>query len=460
VTLLGAVAVPAAQAGEADVAQCFGSAATLVGTSADDRIVGTAGDDVIVGGAGGDTILGRGGADLICGGPGDDTLLGGAGGDRMGGGGGNDVLTGGGGLDRLEGGAGLDTCTGETEIGCEALKVGAYYYPWYGDDFHGGSYLREHLVPRQEPVLGEYDDRDPAVMSRHLRWSRYAGIDFWVASWWGPGGREDVNLLDNVFTHPELGDHRIALFYETAGRTAEFTEFTNVVPDVAYIADHYFDLPNYLTVEGRPVLFVYLTRVLAEIGALDDVVTAMRTAAASRGHDVFIVGDQAFGAAEGAATDFSGLDAITTYDVYGSTGRTGYATREGVAGYFADQADWQALADAAGVAFLPAISPGFNDRGVRSGHDPLSRKLTPSSGFGSLFREMARRVLQLNDWDLGGMVMVTSFNEWHEDTQIEPVIRADPTAADDSPGGGGYTDGLAYEGYGLRYLDILRNVFG
>jgi hypothetical protein len=69
-------------------------------------------------------------------------------------------------------------------------------------------------------------------------------------------------------------------------------------------------------------------------------------------------------------------------------------------------------------------------------------------------------VLPNTDPTIDELILVTSFNEWHEDTQIEPVIRADPTAADDSPGGGGYTDGLAYEGYGLRYLDILRNVFG
>ncbi len=52
--------------------------------------------------------------------------------------------------------------------------------------------------------------------------------------------------------------------------------------------------------------------------------------------------------------------------------------------------------------------------------------------------------------------MVTSWNEWHKDTQIEPVAEAPATSTDDSQSGNEYTNGVEYEGYGTRYLDILR----
>jgi hypothetical protein len=124
--------------------------------------------------------------------------------------------------------------------------------------------------------------------------------------------------------------------------------------------------------------------------------------------------------------------------------------------YYGAQARWKALASSVNVAFIPAVTPGFNDKGVRDGHPALSRKLAPDQPFGSLFRAMIQGAKAQTDPAVGRMMMITSWNEWHEDTQIEPVRPAAATSVDDSATGNGYTTGLAYEGYGERYLDILR----
>ncbi len=79
--------------------ECFGHAATIVGTPGNDELFGTEGDDVIVGLAGNDLIRGGGGNDIICGGPGRDRLFGEAG---------SDILAGGAGRDRLNGGTDSD----------------------------------------------------------------------------------------------------------------------------------------------------------------------------------------------------------------------------------------------------------------------------------------------------------------------------------------------------------------
>ena len=331
--------------------------------------------------------------------------------------------------------------------------VGVYYYPWYGDNFHGGRYLREHLRPPQPPSLGEYDDRDSGVIAQHLRWSRQANVSLWVASWWGPGRREDTTLRQHILPHEELGDTKIALFYETAGRIPGFTDLTNVTADVAYIASNYFEHPNYLRIDGRPVLFVYLTRVLSNRGVLAEAVTRMRGAASEAGYDLYIVGDQAFGQPSNPSA-LRLLDAVTNYDVYGSVGAKGYAGQQAVDAYFASQAGWQTLSKAAGTAFIPAATPGFNDKGVRGGHAALSRRLTAHSEPGTLFRAMLQQAVAQTDSNTGNMLLVTSWNEWHEDTQIEPVVESPPTALDDSDGA--YSEGLDYEGYGERYLNILR----
>ena len=336
-------------------------------------------------------------------------------------------------------------------------RVGVYYYPWYGSDFHGGKYMRARLVPPQYPTLGEYDDREVSVISQHLAWSRQAHISLWVASWWGPDRREDQTLLQRILPHPELGDIRIALFYETTGRTRSFSSFDLVGSDIAYMAEHYFNHPNYLKIEGKPVLIVYLTRVLSRNGTLGEVVGAMRASAAQAGQELYIIGDEVFGQPPNSSNALGLLDAVTNYDVYGSMGAKGYAGQHAVDRYYRAQAQWRALAHEAGAAFVPAATPGFNDKGVRGGHEATSRKLDSDAEYGSLFRAMLEQAVAHTDDATGNMLLITSWNEWHEDTQIEPIAEAPPTALDDSDSGKAFSEGLSYEGYGERYLQILRD---
>ncbi len=52
------------------------------------------------------------------------------------------------------------------------------------------------------------------------------------------------------------------------------------------------------------------------------------------------------------------------------------------------------------------------------------------------------------------MVLVTSWNEWNEDTAIEPLAPAPPTANDVA--GGALTQGYTYEGFGSTYINLVR----
>ena len=151
-------------------------------------------------------------------------------------------------------------------------------------------------------------------------------------------------------------------------------------------------------------------------------------------------------------------DAITDFDVYGtsfqSRGSTSAALSH-LAGVY--NGALQSLAPT-NVAFIPTASPGFNDSGVRSGHPAAPRYMTddPNSKEGDLFARMLNEVVvPRTDPKADDILMINSFNEWHEDTQIEPTIAAPRTNIDDS-GTQRYTEGHFYEGYGDLYLDILQ----
>jgi glycoprotein endo-alpha-1,2-mannosidase len=340
--------------------------------------------------------------------------------------------------------------------------VGVYYYPWHGENFHNGDgYIRNQLTPPQAPALGEYDDSKASTIAQHLKWSRQANIGLWVTSWWGPNLMEDSNTRDVIMEHEDLGDMKIALHYETMGRiehneTSKVTDLSRVPDDINYICQRFFSHPNYYRIDGRPVLVVYLTRLLEEWQVLEETLLLIRNAANQCGQNVFIIGDHVYGDAPNTSETidaFSQLDAVTNYDVFGGMGRPmKYAGIDSVDDYYNEQQKWRHHAIMSGCRYIPATSPGYNDRGVRllENHPPLSRRLSLISEEGSLFRYQLQKALPLVDKRVDNLILVNSFNEWHEDTQIEPAV------GDTASFPVQLTAGLQYEGYGELYLNILR----
>lgn len=339
------------------------------------------------------------------------------------------------------------------------MTVASYYYPWHGDDFHGQSgYLRKEIG--QKPRLGEYDDSDPAVVRQHLRWSRQAGISVWITSWFGPNKKEDRTTKDVILPVIEGTEHKICLFYETnnrlkdkenqAGRTTQ-----RIMKDIQYIARNYFDHPNYYRIQGKPVIFIYLSRTLQKYGIQEETLLLLRTGASRAGFSLFLVGDEAFGNAPEKVQHkaFQYLDAVTNYDVYGhmAKGNKGAPTQKDVRDFYLEQREWKIAAKMFGCSFLPSVSPGYNDRAVRlhKNHPPLSRRLKGQKE-GTFFEFSLKHAIQQVDEDADNLLIVNSFNEWHEDTQIEPADG--PPSAEPR----NFTMGVPYAGYGELYLDILK----
>ena len=187
-------------------------------------------------------------------------------------------------------------------------------------------------------------------------------------------------------------------------------------------------------------------------------------------NNIFIVGDHVF---QGPPSNnnqsdlipFEILDAVTNYDVYGSLRGSkagGYVgSRQKVTNYYqGEQRDWKNIAQSKGCAFIPSASPGFNDRGVRPEVEriPLSRRLSPEAAEGSLFKAALQEARTLVDSAADNLIMINSFNEWHEDTQIEPVKAFNGSKGKNSQTSlpQNLTFGLEYQAYNNLYLKILK----
>ena len=345
-------------------------------------------------------------------------------------------------------------------IGSASAEIlnGVYYYPWYGLTANSTYYsLRGHLVPDHDPALGNYDSRNSGVISAHIDYSHTANIHFWAVSWAGSNKYTDKVLKNNILPHPRAGELKYAILYESNNRIGppDNPDYSKLIPDFDYIAKTYFGNPNYLKIKGKPVVFIYLARVYFAPGVGDAELAMLRAAHP----ELYIVADDVFGSGYSSA-QAKKWDAVTVYDAYGQSLGTHGSTRQGLNQLKSNYDEAISACRRVNVPFIPTVGPGYNDRVVRSGHDGAPRYFEdkPNSVEGDVFRAMLRSVaVPRVDPRTGNMLMIVSFNEWHEDSQIEPTKgTAGKTKKDDSSSGDAYTQGDYYTDYGDLYLKILR----
>ena len=325
--------------------------------------------------------------------------------------------------------------------------------------------LRGELIPSQLPWLGKYDSQQEEVISQQIAWSTAADLNVWAMEWIGQDNSLDPTLKNNILTNPHIGDIKIAIFYDFAIR---FGGDLNVTPDkisaaVAdfnYLGANYFSHPSYLKVDqSRPVVFIYATGYLAPLSAVQDMATAIRTALSSAGYNVFLIGDEYIAVNPPDPVRISTWDGIFGFNVY-----LGYSGYSDVTGYISlhQQAHeaYAAVAKQLGVEFVSSLMPGYNDRAIRrtcANNPALARRTNGSAAEGSMYESFLRDVALPTALKTRlKMVHIATFNEWHEDTQIEPSVVTGATAIDNSPTHTQYTQGLLYKGYGTTYMDILR----
>ena len=80
--------------------------------------------------------------------------------------------------------------------------------------------------------------------------------------------------------------------------------------------------------------------------------------------------------------------------------------------------NWGTISDFAkshGLLFIPSFGPGYDDLQVR----PWNKVTTRERRGGAYYREGFKNA---HSHSRGGILSITSFNEWGEGTQIEPAV--------------------------------------
>ncbi len=284
--------------------------------------------------------------------------------------------------------------------------VMAFHYGWYGTPARYGSWYHwnqaghnpDKILPNGMPDTATadhpfklYDSNDPALVANHLKLAQDAGIDVFIESF-ARGGLKEQSLrilLDQAKSTPV----KVALYYESPVRLNGSQDLiANAVDDFTYMIETYGNNPAYLRVDGKPVIFVYGRAVDKLRGKWQQVLTQVKAK-----HDVIVVGDSLVG------KDLDTFDAIHIYNPLVWITQKRDINRSA-----------QAYVDAARtrgrIATLTVI-PGYDDSNLGR-KNPI---VVPRDN-GNLYRRMWSAALVTQpDW-----VIICSFNEWHEGTEIEP----------------------------------------
>lgn len=257
------------------------------------------------------------------------------------------------------------------------VRVSAFYYPWYGTSRVDGAFQHwaqhghappDDIAAAYYPSRGLYSSSDALVTGQQMDDIRSAGIDEIAVSWWGQGSPED-HRLGEVVTAARHDGLAVAVHMEPyAGRTVAST-----VADIAY-----------LRTLGIRTFYVYrpLDLPVADWAAARSALHAGGTTLYAQ---TALVGAAAAG----------GFDGVYTYDivVYGG-GKFARICKE---------------AHARKLLCAPSVGPGYDAR--RGSGDPVVK----SRRNGATYDSMWKMAIAAG----ADSVTITSYNEWHEGTQIE-----------------------------------------
>jgi len=80
----------------------------------------------------------------------------------------------------------IQSITTVSSVNIHRIKIGAYYYGWYGKGLGSNHWNdTDGNVVMDTPVKGFYNSQDLSTVNWQLEKMEYVGIDFIIVSWWG-----------------------------------------------------------------------------------------------------------------------------------------------------------------------------------------------------------------------------------------------------------------------------------
>ncbi len=316
-------------------------------------------------------------------------------------------------------------------------EVGVYYFPGWKS---WSQWLPILTFPERKPVLGWYREGDPEVADWHIKWAVEHGITFFAYDWyWVQGARMLEHALHDGYMKARYR-HLLKFCLLWANHNPPKTSsLEDCVAVTRFWIERYFRLPEYLTIDGKPVVIIFSPHRLTEDLGSEGVrkaFEAMRRECINHGlKGLYIVACVAnAGQAQRAAAE--GYDAVTAYNWPTLGMKTGEKWSPFDALIEAYKRNWEHIAENSPVPLIVPVSGGWDSRPwhgdnaiVRFGRNPenFKRHLQDAKAFLDKFVPQGKAL---------PIALIEAWNEWGEGSYIEPHAE-----------------------FGFGYLDAIREVF-
>jgi hypothetical protein len=359
--------------------------------------------------------------------------------------------------------------TAQTTVENEYIVVAQLNLWYFGPGCYGGfeDYDCEgNSVISITPYLGRYYSSDPDVIRQQIDWAAEYGVDAfsieWVSPRYQPGSLEE-NMDDHFLQAPNLSKIRWCIFYDFNLRLmwdgksiADGIDFNNeaiadtFVADFVHFGKKYFSHPQYLTVDGRPIIYIWNTLIF--FGQLEETLQSARDSLAEMGHDVFIAGDEIHETFDPAHSSL--FDANTTFTMLipGVSRANMDSAAIGINAVFQmwkeNIRDLKVRNREDYVILQPAWAPQYNDSLFKIHNNLGEPSYVPAESKNQVVHmaEVARSYAHPTGTEAEKIVWLNTFNNWAETTTIEPTIASGPK--------------YPAANYQFDMLEVVKEVFG
>ena len=277
-------------------------------------------------------------------------------------------------------------------------EILAFYYGWYATPQFSGHWAHWPEGITDQPEIGPYDSHDPKVVENAVHQAKAAGITGLIVSWWRKDDFQDQGM-PVILAAAEKAGLKVSIYYEVA-KPRQSPSPLATAEELVDLLKRYANDPAWLRAGGKPVVFVY-SRALNELhlSAWAQVISRVKH---SYSREVCFVGDEISTA---ATKVFDGIHS------YNPTGQTAGLSIDGIRAW-ARTAYPKWVATAGRRISCVTVIPGYDDTKLNR---PAPRPTT-SRHEGQTYRVLWEEALAAQpDW-----ILITSWNEWHEGSEIEP----------------------------------------